>query len=612
MLWKPMAGWTILVYLIFTALLSPLLVTLLDWGIFRGDRLVVGNEELIGWLISPSGLFYFFLFLLIGLTGLVVRYAGLFQIVTDQITGQEISLRDTALHIAPRIHVLMKLCAITIAGAVLLLLPLLAGLGAIYSIYLSEFDINYYWIATPPEWYRALTFGGIWLAIWGIIALITIGCILPALPAYLEGHKSLKEALREVWVLPLPQTLRFLKVIAFAAAGWVLFRVFVDASIAFLLLGVIEGTGIYFESVRPLLLVAGGYLFISITVGTVISFFGFSLISTIITKFYYTFTKPDITLHSLGLLKLTQKTLRILTWWTKPIRASLLLIFFLLGSFITSYVISSDHYGEEEIKIVTHRANAPPAPENSLAALENSIALGVDYAEIDVQLTADGTVVILHDADLMRVAGVPDRIADVNYDDISELTLLTEQSLPDSLIGIPTLTEFIEASQNRIKLMIELKYYGFNPALAENTLQLIRQYGVEDQVVVKSNNIEAVRQFRALAPDIKLGYVFAVGVGDISRLPIDFLSVNQQYINADLMQRAASQNMDVFAWTVNQRENIITAIQNGVDGIITDYPDRVINIVQEINELTRAERLLLQLGLLILETPSDLEIIEDE
>jgi len=78
------------------------------------------------------------------------------------------------------------------------------------------------------------------------------------------------------------------------------------------------------------------------------------------------------------------------------------------------------------------------------------------------------------------------------------------------------------------------------------------------------------------------------------------------------MQRAASQNMDVFAWTVNQRENIITAIQNGVDGLITDYPDRVINIVQEINELTRAERLLLQLGLLILETPSDLEIIEDE
>lgn len=612
MLWKPMAGWTLLVYLIFTALLSPLLVTLLDWGIFRGDRLVVGNEELIGWLISPSGLFYFFLFLLIGLTGLVVRYAGLFQIVTDQLTGQEISLRDTALHIAPRVHVLMKLCAITIAGAVLLLLPLLAGFGVIYSIYLSEFDINYYWLATPPEWYRAITFGGIWLAIWGISALITIGCILPGLPAYLEGHKSLKEALWEVWVLPLPQTLRFLKVIAFAGTGWVLIRIFVDASIAFLLLGVIQGAGIYFESLRPILLIAGGYIFISITVGTIISFFGFSLISTIITKFYYTFTKPDITLQAPGFLKLTQKTLRILIWWTKPIRAILLLIFFLAGSIITSYVISSDHYAEEQISIVTHRANAPPAPENSLAALENSIALGVDYAEIDVQLTADGTVVILHDADLMRVAGVPDRIAVVNYDDISELTLLTEESFPDYLIGIPTLSEFIEASQNRIKLMIELKYYGFNPALAENTLQLIRQYGVEDQVVVKSNSIEAVRQFRALAPDLKLGYVFAVGVGDISRLPIDFLSVNQQYVNADLMQRAAGQNMDVFAWTVNQRENIIAAIQNGVDGIITDYPDRVINIVQEINELTRAERLLLQLGLLILETPSELEIIEDE
>lgn len=607
-----MAGWTILVYVIFTALLSPVLVSLLDWGVFRGDRLMVGNEELISWLLSPSGIIYFFLFLMIILTSLVVRYAGLFQIVTDQITGKQVSVGNTALHIAPRLHILLKLCALTIFGAIVLLIPLVTGFGIIYSVYLAEFDINYYWLTTPPEWNRALTVGGIWLAIWGISTLITIGCALPALPAYLEGRKTLKEALQEVWILPFHQTIRFIKVIALATAGWVLIRVTVDASMAYLFLVLIEAAGLYSESIRALLLIAGAYFFITLTLGTIISFFGFSLISTIITKFYYTFTKPHISLQAPGFLHLTQKTIRVLTWWTKPARASVLIVLLLTGSVITSFVISSDHYSENEFTVVTHRANAPPAPENSLAALENSIALGADYAEIDVQLTADETVVILHDEDLMRVAGVPGRIANVRYEDIKELTLLTDQALPDSLIRIPTLTEFIESSNERIKLMIELKYYGFNPRLAEETVRLIREYGMENQVVVKSNNIQAVRQMRTLAPDISTGYVFAVGVGDISRLQIDFLSVNQQYLNADLMRRAEQQNLKVFTWTVNQRENIISAIQNGVDGIITDYPERVLSIIQEINELTLAERLLLQLGLLILEAPSEQEVVDTE
>lgn len=611
-LWKPMAGWTILVYLLVTALVSPILVYLLDWGIFRGERLVVGNEELLSWLISPSGLVYLFTFFTISLVGSVIRYAGLFQIITDHVTGQKVSVRETALHIAPRVHILLKLCAITVLGAVILLLPLLIGLGIVYLVYLTEFDANYYLLATPPEWYRALTIGGIWAGIWFIAALIMVACMLPGLPAYLDGRKSLKEAVREIWVTPLSQTLRFIKVIALASFTWVSFRLLVDASIAFIFFVIIDWVQLQFEGIRPLLFAAGGFIFTSLTVGTIINFFGFSMISTVITKFYYSFTKPDVTLHVPGFLKLTRKTLRILTWWTRPARAGALIVIILAGSIVSSILIASDHYSEGQIEIITHRANAPPAPENSLAALESSIALGADYAEIDVQLTADETAVILHDEDLMRVAGVPQRIAEVNYEDIRNLTLLTDAEIPDSLKRIPTLSDFIEASQDRIKLMIELKYYGFNPQLAQETVQLIRQYGVEEQVVVKSNNIQAVRQMRDLAPDLKLGYVFAVGVGDISRLPIDFLSVNQQYITPDLVQRAEQQNMKLYAWTVNQRESIISVVQKGVDGIITDFPERVIYIIEEINGLTRAERLLLQLGLLILEPPLevDLETVE--
>lgn len=599
-----MAGWTILVYLVFTALLSPLIIFLIDRGVFSGDRLVVGNEELISWLLSPAGVFYIFLLLLLTLVGLVVRYVGLFQILTDKITGQSISVIDTALHIAPRAHRLLKLCTVTIALSIILLLPLFAGIGIVYSLYLAEFDINYYLQQTPPEWYRALTIGGIWTGLWLIITLITVGCLLPALPAYFYEEKSIKEAVLEVWYLPMSSTLRFIKVIALASLAWVTIRVLVDGSVAFAFLMILDWTQIYFEGLRALLFISGGYFFLIVSLSTIINFFGFSLISTIISRFYFSFSKPELKPEPPKFFKLTRKTMRLISWWAKPKRAAFLLIVFLIGSAVATYFIRGEaDFKDDEILIITHRANVPPAPENSLAALQRSIDLNVDYAEIDVQLTADEQVVILHDEDLMRVTGVPGSVAELTYEEIRAERLLTKQNIADSLLVIPSFEEFIEAAGNYIKLMVELKYYGFNPRLAPRTIEFIRKHGIEDQVVIKSKSLRAVEQVRMLAPDLRLGYVISVSVGDLTRLDVDFLSVNHRFVTPDLIQRAENQGLEVYAWTANEREHIIGAVQTGVDGIITDYPERVIYIFDEMNRLTRAERLLLQLGLFMLDVP---------
>jgi len=606
LLWKPMAGWTLLVYAVFTALLAPVLVATLNWGIFRGDRLIVGNEELYTWFFSPSGFSYLFLVLLITLTGLVIRYAGLFQIVTDFLLGRSVSVKDTSLHIAARIPILIKLCVITIFGAILLLIPLFIGLGIIYLVWLAEFDINYYILTTPPEWYSALTWGSIWGGAWFLFAVFVAACALPALPAYLDGKKTLFEALREVWEAPMSKTLQLIKAVVMAVLFWVALRLLVDALLIYIFFIITDWAHSAFDSLRLIVFITGNYLFLSLGIGAVISFFGFSMISVIITKFYYSYSRPTLEQEIPGLWRLTKKTMGILAWWTKPARAISLILIIVMGGLTVSYFIVDTTIDERQVLNIAHRANALGAPENSIAALENSITVGADMVEIDVQMTADGTVVVLHDADLMRVAGDPRRIRDVTYDDISDLLLITDQDLPEDKIGIPTLQQYLSGSRDQIKLLIELKYYGFYPELAEETIRVVRENQMEDQVLFMSLSMAAVQQVKEIAPYVAMGYTSAAAAGDLGRLPVDFLAIFHQNITPQLISDYSERGRPIYAWTVNRAEEMIGAIERGADGLITDEPVLAGAIIEEMNQLSRAERLLLQFGFLILEAQAEL------
>jgi len=600
-LWKPMAGWTILVYLVITALLVPVLMILVDMGFFRGELRIVGNDELVGWIMSPSGFSYILLILLITLIGLVIRFAGLFQIVADQLLGRKVSLRATLLRILPRIHLLVKLCAISVLGAVVLIIPLLLGLGLVYYIYLGEFDLNYYLLTSPPEWYSALIWGGSWSVIWLIMALITVACLLPALPAYLDGRKSVSDAIREVWDAPMKETFRLIKSVSVAAGLWVLFRLISDSVLFYTYINIAGWVHSYTDSLRIMAVVAGNYLFLTIFIGTIISFFGFSLISVIITKFYYQHTAPSMEFEIPGLVKLTRKTVRIFVWWTKPLRALIMIVLILIGSLSASLLLADFRMEERNILNIAHRANALGAPENSLAALHNSIEVGADMVEIDVKMTTDRRVVLMHDADMMRVAGDNRSVTDVSYSDLQNLRLLTDQEYADSLLVIPTLEQFIEHANGKISLLIELKYYGYYPELAEEVVQIIRNYAIEGEVLVMSMSARAVMQMREIAPEIAMGYTVAIDAGDLRGMPVHFYAMNHLNITSGFVNDADQQGRPVYAWTVNSADHMLSALQRGASGLITDEPVIAGEIIDEVNQLTRAERLLLQFGLPMIE-----------
>ncbi|MCC5790821.1 MAG: glycerophosphoryl diester phosphodiesterase membrane domain-containing protein [Opitutales bacterium] len=609
-LWRPMAGWTLLIWVLATILLGPLLTGGLSRVVLRGDRLLIGNEELLSWLLHPEGLVYLTLTGTILLLGGVIRYAGLFRLITDDLQGRPASVRQTLFALLPETPALFRLCLVTIVAALLLFAPLAAGLGGIYWYWLSEHDINYYLEVRPPEWYRAL-----WaVAFLAVPWLLGVGYLvlrsLPTLPAFLDGHRPVKVALQRGWQRTRKSSLRLLRLLLLCFATWWIVRVIAQTVLLFTASTGIEMLAGWVSSIIPILIATAVYTFSAILLDAILSFFGFSFTAIILTKFYYEDTDLPITTPqtSIAFGSLPQEALALLRYWLRPVRSIPLIgVLFLLSGSISGWFLYQGAR-DPHFTVTAHRAGAFLAPENTLAALEAAIEAEADYAEIDVQRTRDGVIVVIHDADLMRVAGDPRRVAQADYADLAQLRQGGDTGFPDEMVKLATLEEFLEHSRGRIRLNIELKYYGWDPLLVPEVIRLIRRMEMEEEVVLMSLDLRAVREMKQRAPEIPIGYVASIAVGDLRQLPVDFLAVPRQIGTPRFIRSAHNRGMEVHLWTLNRADTILNAVQKGADGVITDDPILAVQIRNELTNLTALERILLLFQDLIFEfDPPELE-----
>ena len=244
--------------------------------------------------------------------------------------------------------------------------------------------------------------------------------------------------------------------------------------------------------------------------------------------------------------------------------------------------------------MIAHRAGALHAPENSLAALEIAIRQGADYAEIDVQRSGDGVVVVIHDADLMKMAREPLVVRETDYAILAQADIGREFHPDFSGERLARLSDFLQKACGRIKLMIELKYYGEDSELAKEVLRLVRKAGMAEKVSFMSLEISSVRQMQQLAADIPVGYLSAVGLGRLTSLKVDFLAVSTRDVKRALLRKAGRKKIPVYVWTVNDIDTMLEMLESGVDGLITDDPALAAEVIHRANELLPAERLLLR------------------
>ncbi len=223
--------------------------------------------------------------------------------------------------------------------------------------------------------------------------------------------------------------------------------------------------------------------------------------------------------------------------------------------------------------IMAHRGYSQAAPENTLPAFEKAIDAGFSAAELDVQMTKDNVIVVLHDSNLRRTTGVNANIWDVTYDEIRDLDNGSFFSREYAGTKIPTLEEVLQLCKDKLYLNIEIKRTGHDDGIAERVVELIEKYSYFDNCDVTSQDYATLEEIRAINPDILTAYTSSIGIGQIQTLEAaDILSIMESSARYEIIDSLRNAGKRVFVWTVNEEETMERLINLNVDAILTNDP----------------------------------------
>jgi glycerophosphoryl diester phosphodiesterase len=261
---------------------------------------------------------------------------------------------------------------------------------------------------------------------------------------------------------------------------------------------------------------------------------------------------------------------------------------------------------DDDVLIMAHRGASSAAPENTLAAVERAIADGADFVEIDVQETADGEVVVIHDSDLMKIGGTNLKIWDATYEQLQGIDVGSWFAPEFANERVPKLEQVLEICKDKAGVNIELKYYGHDERLEERVVDIVERAGMESKIVVMSLKYEAVQKMRQLRPEWTIGLLTATAVGDLTRLDAGFLAVHTGLARPNFIRAAHRSGKDVYVWTVNDPVQMSVMMTKQVDGLITDEPALARTVLKLRADMNPVERLLLSLSLYFGVTPKQL------
>ena len=228
--------------------------------------------------------------------------------------------------------------------------------------------------------------------------------------------------------------------------------------------------------------------------------------------------------------------------------------------------------------IVGHRGARGEAPENTAAGFQVAMEAGVTEIELDVRLSRDGHLIVVHDANVTRTTGERGK---AHHYTLSQLEVLdARRNTPGwhSPLGIPSLREVVDLCGPSMRFQFEVK--GADRAilhrLAHQLVDFINQRQMNDRVVVTSSHTGFLRMLGTMTAHIERGYVAEYRYQQPTRravaLGCTWLMPRHTLVTPALMRRARRRNLKVSTWTVNDLTRAERMVELGVDGIITDFP----------------------------------------
>jgi len=230
------------------------------------------------------------------------------------------------------------------------------------------------------------------------------------------------------------------------------------------------------------------------------------------------------------------------------------------------------------VAVTAHRGSALAAPENTLPAIEQAIADGADFVELDVRQTRDGHLVLSHDKDFLRTAGIAANVWDMTLAEVRRLDVGSHFHPSYANTRVPTLTEAIEILRGRARLYLEVKTAAATPDLVDRVLDTLREQRFLDRTLLASLDAAALRTARRLEPRLRTSLLVHTAIGAASE-PVSAQALRVGSLDAATVQRLRSRGQEVHVWTVNDPRTMARCLYLGVDNIITDRPDLLVSLL---------------------------------
>jgi len=236
--------------------------------------------------------------------------------------------------------------------------------------------------------------------------------------------------------------------------------------------------------------------------------------------------------------------------------------------------------GAHIVRKIAHRGASADFPENTLAAFEAAIKAGADMCELDIQRSADGALVVIHDDTVNRTTDGTGKVGSMTLAELQRLDAGSRRSNDFAGEKIPTLDEVFDLVDGRCGLNIELKAHG----VEEEVCRIIRERSAERTAVVSSFEWDWLMRVKKIAPEIRIGVLADCApsrmMAAAARLSAWAIHPEAKLVKPEVCATAHRLGYQVYTWTVDDREEMRRLIAVGVDGIMTNYPARLRSVLE--------------------------------
>ncbi len=576
-------GYDVAYRVIAFAIVGPTSAAILAAIVALSGKRAVGNTELVGFALSPAGVATLLAAVALGLAAWFLEHAGLMIVGIDAHRHGHPSAVAALVQTFRSLPTLAGLGLRMAVAHLLLAAPFAGAVGLAYLALWGDRDLYYLVTTRPPAFWTGAAVAGVVALLYAFAAVALLLRWAYALPLVLDRGLGARAAL----AASAPLARRSWRTLLIAFAAWTAAGLAVAGALVwgFDALGglAIDAAG---DSLAIALPTAAALLAGHVLLATIVQFVGASVSSLLLLRAYRAADGSTAGVDAAGPPPARRS-------WRRP--AVLGLAAVAAGAALVTVVVFESLDLGPPIAVTAHRGDKREAPENTAAAVRSAAEVGADYAEIDVQLTADGALVVIHDTDLRRVAGDPRAVRDLILDQITALPVGAGSAPEFADERVPTFAQVAEAAGDRLRLNVELKPTADNHAqLAEATLAEIHRLGFDARCIITSLSTRALAEVRRVDPDIPIGFIISESVGDPTRLDVDLLSLREPLATRRAVARAHRRGLAVHVWTVSDPGHLEALIARGVDNVITDDAPAMIARRDELGRLGEVQLLLLR------------------